>query len=305
MNKPKVLIPIIFGFFCFFVYYGYDIGIIYSSEKQAEKLTSTESFQQGATLTASSTYIDTISYDDGNPCYYFGGSPGDTLVCWFSPEFPCSLLAVQYLCYSPGGYTGGVWWAPEYGDSTFTGGLGEALVCSLPVNEYVNLDSFRVPFDMDTFDFFVGLFWDAYNHPMLVMDIEASHFPPRSYKFVEVWRALPSDVVIRAIVLYYQNEAEEETEVEEETNIRLHQNYPNPFYDITTIKYTIPKDTPISLKIYDLSGRLVETLLDNSKFPINLTNSINWSAKGVPSGIYFVKLTANAFTQTQKLILFR
>ncbi|MCK4352774.1 T9SS type A sorting domain-containing protein, partial [candidate division WOR-3 bacterium] len=84
---------------------------------------------------------------------------------------------------------------------------------------------------------------------------------------------------------------------------KLNQNYPNPFVCKTTIKYAIPRKAKVSLKVYNVAGRLVHTLVNGKKEPGYYT--INWDAKEFPSGIYFTKLDAGNYTSTKKLILMR
>ncbi|MCK4353304.1 T9SS type A sorting domain-containing protein [candidate division WOR-3 bacterium] len=86
----------------------------------------------------------------------------------------------------------------------------------------------------------------------------------------------------------------------------LSQNYPNPFTSVTSIQYAVSssKDkSHISLKIYDVTGRLVNTLVDGEKEPGCYT--ITWDAKEFLSGIYFVKFSAGDYTSTKKLILMK
>ncbi|MDI6841117.1 MAG: FlgD immunoglobulin-like domain containing protein [bacterium] len=81
--------------------------------------------------------------------------------------------------------------------------------------------------------------------------------------------------------------------------------YPNPFRQLSVIRYQLPVESKISLKIYDLTGRFVRTLVDEKKKPG--TYSIKWdgkdfSGKEVGSGVYFYKLEADKFNKTMKLI---
>jgi hypothetical protein len=92
------------------------------------------------------------------------------------------------------------------------------------------------------------------------------------------------------------------------TVFALHQNYPNPAIGNTTIKYAIPKKTNISLKIYDISGRVVKTLASGVKEPAYYTvkwNGVDDRDRRVPAGVYFVRFDSKEFTQTRKLILAR
>lgn len=84
---------------------------------------------------------------------------------------------------------------------------------------------------------------------------------------------------------------------------KLHQNYPNPFNPTTRISFDIPKTGNAVLCIYDLTGKLIETLIDE-----NITMgvySINWDASSQPSGVYFYKLQVGDFIQTRKMILLK
>jgi subtilisin family serine protease len=83
----------------------------------------------------------------------------------------------------------------------------------------------------------------------------------------------------------------------------LSQNYPNPFNPTTTIKYSIPSESRVVLKIYDMLGREVRTLLNEDKVPGNY--SLNFNAGNLSSGVYLYKLTAGNFTSTKKLVLIK
>jgi len=90
-------------------------------------------------------------------------------------------------------------------------------------------------------------------------------------------------------------------------SFRLHQNFPNPFNPSTKIKYQIPESGFVSLKVYDVLGNEVATLVNEEKEPGIHTVQFNTSSiKHLPSsGIYFYTLTAGSFTQTRKMILLR
>lgn len=78
---------------------------------------------------------------------------------------------------------------------------------------------------------------------------------------------------------------------------------PNPFIRETMIRYAVTGDHSVSLKIYDLTGRLIKTLVDGQRKTGEY--SVKWNAINRPAGIYFVKLSAGDYTQTKKLILMR
>jgi len=83
---------------------------------------------------------------------------------------------------------------------------------------------------------------------------------------------------------------------------------PNPFYSISKIKYFIPKSSHIELKIYNLTGQLVKTLVDKEQR--EGIYIVEWDGKDrnkkfVPSGIYFIKLSGDEFSEIKKLVLLR
>jgi hypothetical protein len=83
----------------------------------------------------------------------------------------------------------------------------------------------------------------------------------------------------------------------------LNQNYPNPFNPTTTIAISLAKSGHISLKIFDVMGREVATLVDGFRSAGNY--NVHWDASTVPSGIYFCRLTTDAFSSTRKMILMK
>lgn len=83
----------------------------------------------------------------------------------------------------------------------------------------------------------------------------------------------------------------------------LHQNYPNPFNPTTKIRFTLPRSEFVSLKIYNLLGQELSTLL-SEKMSLG-THEVEWTAQNLPSGIYFYRLQAGTFTDMKKLVLIR
>jgi len=83
----------------------------------------------------------------------------------------------------------------------------------------------------------------------------------------------------------------------------LEQNYPNPFNSSTKIKFTIPYNSKVSLKVYNILGKLVDDLVD--KYMAQGTYEVDFSAASLPSGIYFYSIVTNGFRSTKKLTLLK
>lgn len=83
----------------------------------------------------------------------------------------------------------------------------------------------------------------------------------------------------------------------------LHQNYPNPFNPVTEIRFQIAEVGLVTLKVFDLLGREVATLVNEVKQPGRY--EVTWDADGVSSGVYLYRLQTGSFAETKKLILVR
>jgi len=88
----------------------------------------------------------------------------------------------------------------------------------------------------------------------------------------------------------------------------LKQNYPNPFNPITTIVYDVPKESHITLTVYDLMGRVVKELVSDR---INAgTHHIIWNGtdaygQSVASGMYLYRLKSDNYIKTKKLVMLK
>lgn len=84
---------------------------------------------------------------------------------------------------------------------------------------------------------------------------------------------------------------------------KLSQNYPNPFNPSTKIDFSLPNSTNVELKIFDVLGREVYTLL-NEEFAAG-NYSVDFNASELPSGMYFYKLTSGEFSEVKKMVLIK
>jgi len=83
----------------------------------------------------------------------------------------------------------------------------------------------------------------------------------------------------------------------------LYQNYPNPFNPSTNIEFSIPNFQFVSLKVYDLLGKEIASLMNKTMLPGTYT--VQWNAGNVASGVYFYRLIAGSYSMTRKLLLLR
>jgi hypothetical protein len=79
--------------------------------------------------------------------------------------------------------------------------------------------------------------------------------------------------------------------------------YPNPFNPLATINYGLPEYGRVKIAVYDISGRQVARLMNNIQTPG--FHSVVWEASSYPSGLYFIRMTSNNFTDTRKVLLFK
>ena len=86
-------------------------------------------------------------------------------------------------------------------------------------------------------------------------------------------------------------------------DFKLNNAFPNPFNPVTELSYSIPNDSFIKLTVYDINGRHIETLIN--EFQSFGNYRINWKADNQPSGVYFVKFTADNFMETQRIMLIK
>lgn len=94
-----------------------------------------------------------------------------------------------------------------------------------------------------------------------------------------------------------------EVELNPPLEFLLEQNYPNPFNPSTKIKYSIPQSSNVMIKVYDILGNEIETLVNEEK-PVG-SYDVKWNAVNLPSGVYFYQIKAGSFTGTKKMILLK
>jgi len=81
----------------------------------------------------------------------------------------------------------------------------------------------------------------------------------------------------------------------------LKQNYPNPFNPTTTISFDLPKESFVNLQFYDIQGKVVSTLIDQTMD--EGSHSVNFNSDGLPSGIYFYRLKTSEFSDIKRMLI--
>jgi len=92
------------------------------------------------------------------------------------------------------------------------------------------------------------------------------------------------------------------------TTFAMSQNYPNPFNPVTHFRVDLPKSTEVEVAVYDLLGRKIASLLSGNQAAGQYT--LEWNGRdangvGVPTGMYFLRLSSDEFTATQKVMLMK
>jgi hypothetical protein len=116
--------------------------------------------------------------------------------------------------------------------------------------------------------------------------------------------ATPSahDYMIRAMVTPSTGIDDDQVELAPGT-FHLAQNYPNPFNPITTLRFNLPYVTPVTLKVYNVMGQEVATLVDQKL--ASGSHQLEFNANDLPSGIYFYRIEAAGFTDMKKMVLLK
>ena len=87
------------------------------------------------------------------------------------------------------------------------------------------------------------------------------------------------------------------------TEFTLFPAFPNPFNPSTTIGFSLGSSATATLRVYDITGKIVNTLLEHE---LELGHhSVQWNASGFPSGIYFIQFSTDKFIETQKIVLMK
>ena len=200
-------------------------------------------------------------------------------------------LAVSGTNLFVGTFGSGVFLSTNNGTSRTAAGLTSAYVRSLAVsgtNLFVGTSYNGVFLSTNN-----GNSWTNVNAPpkwVLSLAVNETHLFAGFYKN-SVWRRPLSEMITSIQDLSNQIP----------TKFKLEQNYPNPFNPSTKIQYSVPQSSNVIIKVVDILGNEIETLVNEEK-PIG-TYELTWNAANLPSGVYFYQLKAGSFVETKKMIL--
>ncbi|MCP4580444.1 MAG: T9SS type A sorting domain-containing protein, partial [candidate division Zixibacteria bacterium] len=135
---------------------------------------------------------------------------------------------------------------------------------------------------------------DYYLHLTYIQDKDAGSV------FMEEGAATENPVIYEEYTWWA---ADIDNDVKKPAHIALNQNFPNPFNSSTNISFSLKDNGPVRLEIFDVTGSLVETLIDEY-MPIG-NYDINWNAEDCASGTYIYKLTSGGNTSVQKAVLIK
>ncbi|MCH8068731.1 MAG: T9SS type A sorting domain-containing protein, partial [Candidatus Marinimicrobia bacterium] len=277
----------------------------YGNEDEAES-----PFSDEVEVTPEAETVYELSYDDGTA--ETGVTPlgdGGFYAVRFTPDdYPIQILKVKYYATGAGGLT----WVKLFKDDGENGmpgtQLGTDLLFTSIIEGWNEKDVSAGNIIVDGGSFYVG--WgETAMSTQLGLDTDApiegnSYFqiPGDPWAPISDLGGYNGDLMIRAVVDVVVSITPKPSD-QVPSSFSLKQNYPNPFNPVTYIPFELPKDTHVSLQIYDLKGRVVRELVSEwlpagqYQYPLN--------GSDLATGIYIYRLLAGDFTMTKKMILLK
>jgi hypothetical protein len=266
-----------------------------------------------------------LKYDLTEPTGYLPGTASDTICVWFNGITGGKLDSVRVALRRAGTMTGGVW--------TYTGVVRPSpLGAQLAVPVFATVTQtpsypYPVPWpnwgtidlrtnNIDASNAFAVAFinqGDGSTQPRIM--VTESPMPGETTSLTYLsdqanWYTLTSNTtgdsvytyLIRAYVSITTSGVKQNVELTPVSFV-LEQNYPNPFNPSTTIKFQIPSKGFVTLKIYDIIGREVATLVDG--FQEAGPHDVKFDASNLPSGVYLYRISTGTYAETKKLVLIK
>jgi len=268
-----------------------------------------------------------LQWDNTEPTGYYAWTPNDTICVAFNAVAGGRLDSIRVALSKAGTITGGIWTYTGYSSEPLGNALKVPITASIstttaspypvPYNNWAKVDlssynistnnAFAVGFvigsDPTTPDVMVTNYPGkiAY-HSYTYLQTADSNVNTPGWYYITLTDTTVAIYLIRAYVSLITG-IKQGIELMPKT-FSLLQNYPNPFNPSTMINYSIPKASLVTIKVYDVLGREVKTLVNEEKSAGNY--SVQFSANsGYASGVYFYRIQAGNFVQTKKLLLLK
>lgn len=220
---------------------------------------------------------------------------------YFDSAFARSMCGYEFVADRPGvGGRGVIGVSINIGLADSTYGPSSDVVrrsASVPTSQTFNLYRYRLFQDSMNA---VGRISPTYNVAVMAMDAESIRRTPDNPNPFAVKRIL-SGLLKFVDEIPTSNEPENTTSVP--TEFSLSQNYPNPFNPSTKISYSLPASELVTLKIYDMLGKEVATLVNSKQDAGNY--QIEFNAVNLPSGMYAYRIKAGNFAETRRMMLLK
>ena len=269
-----------------------------------------------------------LKWDINEPISYYDLTPKDTVCVLFNAFKGGILDSIRIALRRPGSITGGIWKYSEQISPTPLGApLHVPITASIstetplpypkPYQNWASID--LTPYSISSNDPFVVGFVIGSNPgtPGVMVSYYPGNSPRYSYAYLQASdkNSLPgwyyftnpegdsvSLFLIRAYVHSTQTGVSQEIELAP-SDFTLTQNYPNPFNPSTTIRYSIPTNSHVTLKIFNLLGKEVTTVVDETLAAGKYT--VTFNASNLASGVYYYRIEAGSFKEVKKMVLIR
>jgi hypothetical protein len=109
--------------------------------------------------------------------------------------------------------------------------------------------------------------------------------------------------LLKDAIASFSNPTAVKNNTELPAKFELSQNYPNPFNPTTTIQFTIAEAGNVKIDIYNVTGKLIQTLINS--YYARGTFNVNWNAMNCASGVYFYRIETGTFSQVKKMVLLK
>ena len=250
----------------------------------------------------------------GSATYWYGSGSG-----WGQefepPQYPTTIDSVLVTMASTNSCNVPILFMDDDGSNGGPGTILYADTIFVPAGSGFNYYSVGIPSAVNTITegtFYVGMIQVGDSFPQMIMENSGpSPYSRRSWEFTGSWAPYRSRDINELLIRAHTSSTQGITE-DKKTNksyaLALLPTHPNPVREHASINYALPNDGDVSLKIYNLLGQEVRTLVNNhQKSGIHSVtfDGLNSQGNALPQGIYFYRLAAGNRTLTRKLTLLR